>query len=97
MHIPEDALEPRLTLDQAALVLAEVMPRGKEGQLVTPSRRTLYKWMALRVNPMPFLTRPGTGPRTGNTSFRMFLRSHILRWFYDPAAYWTEQKKQKAS
>ena len=73
--------EKLLTLQQLQDELAKILPQR-------PARRTLYTWMEAKENPMPFITKPGsgkgTGRRTGRRTGRWFRLSDVLRWLENP-------------
>ena len=79
-------LEKHLTLIQLQDALAEILASR-------PARRTLYEWMELKTNPMPFIAKPGTGKGTGQRTRRSFRLSDVLAWYEDPAGYWAKVKK----
>lgn len=76
--------EKLLTLQQLQGELAKVLPDGPDGEPQRPARRTLYTWMEAKENPMPFITKPGSGKGTGRRTGRWFRLSDVLRWLENP-------------
>lgn len=82
---PEDPGEGRLSMAdlRQALVDAKKFKRR-------PDVKTVYRWLALNPNPMPYKVNPGTGKK--GRAGRSFLLSHVLAWLDDQAAYWKGRK-----